>query len=194
MFNLFKKPNPNQKVIDRMVKAKKANEKVVSAVREAQKVAGKKRPKCEYTEGCTKLAQNQNTTENPRWRKTHGKHICHSCHVKRLLTLVKKDKSKKKHYTEYRKDCCENQDGRLGFKCTYVNPSPEQLSKLDLAPDFKGYLQVDHIDGDSSNNNPENLQTLCANCHTIKTNWCKDYATRGRTKIKRDLDKQKKVA
>ena len=30
-------------------------------------------------------------------------------------------------------------------------------------------LDVDHIDGDNKNNNPDNLQTLCANCHRLKT-------------------------
>jgi len=30
-------------------------------------------------------------------------------------------------------------------------------------------LDVDHIDGDSSNNDPSNYMTLCANCHRRKT-------------------------
>ena len=29
---------------------------------------------------------------------------------------------------------------------------------------------VDHIDNDSWNNAPDNFQTLCTSCHTIKTN------------------------
>ena len=37
-------------------------------------------------------------------------------------------------------------------------------------------LDVDHIDGDHKNNNSTNLQTLCSNCHRLKTflrrqNW-----------------------
>jgi 5-methylcytosine-specific restriction endonuclease McrA len=28
---------------------------------------------------------------------------------------------------------------------------------------------VDHIDGNHSNDDPSNLQTLCANCHRFKT-------------------------
>jgi 5-methylcytosine-specific restriction endonuclease McrA len=28
---------------------------------------------------------------------------------------------------------------------------------------------VDHIDGNHSNNDPANLQTLCKNCHSLKT-------------------------
>lgn len=51
-------------------------------------------------------------------------------------------------YKEHRKDTCE--------KCGFV---PAHISQLD----------VDHIDGDRWNNDPSNLQTLCANCHRLKT-------------------------
>lgn len=30
-------------------------------------------------------------------------------------------------------------------------------------------LDVDHLDGDHTNDDPSNLQTLCANCHRLKT-------------------------
>ncbi|QHZ60024.1 hypothetical protein PJKIFABJ_00088 [Pseudomonas phage PE09] len=33
----------------------------------------------------------------------------------------------------------------------------------------KVQLDVDHIDGNHFNNDPSNLQTLCANCHRLKT-------------------------
>lgn len=36
-------------------------------------------------------------------------------------------------------------------------------------------LDVDHIDGDKTNNNEENLMTLCANCHREKTWQNKDF-------------------
>jgi hypothetical protein len=48
----------------------------------------------------------------------------------------------------HRKDYCEHCD----FK-------PVHISQLD----------VDHIDGNRNNNDPSNLQTLCANCHRLKT-------------------------
>lgn len=32
-------------------------------------------------------------------------------------------------------------------------------------------LQLDHIDGDCSNNTEENLRLLCPNCHTQTNNW-----------------------
>ena len=70
-------------------------------------------------------------------------------------------------YRKYRKDYCENVDGRLGYKCTTTIVIAAQL-------------EVDHIDGNPSNNNPGNLQTLCACCHKYKTLTNEDYATPGR--------------
>jgi hypothetical protein len=58
-------------------------------------------------------------------------------------------------YRFYKKDFCE--------KCNFI---PEHTSQLD----------VDHIDGNKKNNDPSNLQTLCANCHRLKTYLNKDGA------------------
>lgn len=33
------------------------------------------------------------------------------------------------------------------------------------------HLQLDHIDGDRSNNTIENLRILCANCHSLTDTW-----------------------
>ena len=45
---------------------------------------------------------------------------------------------------------------------------------------FEGWLEVDHIDGDPSNHDPENLQTLCSCCHKWKTLIEKDYKSPGK--------------
>jgi hypothetical protein len=63
----------------------------------------------------------------------------------------------KGHYKVHRKEYCENIDGRLGFKCTTNIVLP------------RVQLHIDHIDGFNDNNEVENLQTLCADCHAIKT-------------------------
>jgi hypothetical protein len=56
-------------------------------------------------------------------------------------------------YTRYKKSICE--------KCGFV---PEHNCQLD----------VDHIDGNHSNDDESNLQTLCANCHRLKTFYERD--------------------
>ena len=57
-------------------------------------------------------------------------------------------------WARHKKDKCE--------RCGFV---PENLCQLD----------VDHIDGDKRNNDESNLQTLCANCHRLKTWENKDH-------------------
>ncbi len=42
-------------------------------------------------------------------------------------------------------------------------------------PVWLGQLDVDHVDGNNQNNDKENLQTLCANCHRLKTYNNKDF-------------------
>ena len=97
------------------------------------------------------------------------------------------DRDRKGHkYLKYRKDYCENRDGRLGFVCPLgdkpiINPinNPEIFEDKDnkrgyyhgmvVAKSWNGLLEVDHKNGDPSDNSPENLQTLCVYCHKVKT-------------------------
>ena len=65
--------------------------------------------------------------------------LCVSCHKLTKPKFL---------YKNYRKDNCEH--------CGFVPKHPCQLD-------------VDHIDGNHNNDNPSNLQTLCANCHRLKT-------------------------
>ena len=44
--------------------------------------------------------------------------------------------------------------------------------RCGFIPEHPCQLDVDHIDGDRKNNHIDNLQTLCANCHRLKT-WVK---------------------
>ena len=89
-------------------------------------------------------------------------------------------KNSKHPYLKYRKTYCENRDGRFGFECTFTPPPAYVLEELGLQEDFMGWLQVDHKNGNHLDNREENLQTLCANCHNVKTFANGDYATPGR--------------
>lgn len=67
-------------------------------------------------------------------------------------------------YHRYRKNYCENAKGThagwLGVPCSIV-----EFDEI--------FLQIDHLDGDHNNNDPENLMTLCPTCHMVKT-WIFD--------------------
>lgn len=64
----------------------------------------------------------------------------------------------------YKKDSCE--------KCGFL---AEHSCQLD----------VDHIDGNKKNNDPYNLQTLCANCHRLKTYENRDWDRRNKKNYKK---------
>lgn len=72
---------------------------------------------------------------------------------KRTQEWTKRNPGKKRPYSKYKKNQCES----CGF------------AALDSCQ-----LDIDHIDGIRTNNDPSNLQTLCANCHRLKTKLNKD--------------------
>lgn len=72
----------------------------------------------------------------------------------RKLKIKESSNRRKRPYIIFKKDYCEH--------CNFI---PLHTCQLD----------VDHIDGNNKNNNPENLQTLCANCHRLKTFLNKDW-------------------
>lgn len=138
------------------------------------------RPTCE-TPGCFSLVHmvQDNYNGSAMYRR-----VCGTCHSKNtaakhgLRSLVeviarKQGKTVTQYtnqfhpYLRYRKTYCENQDGRLGFTCTTTIY-------------WDGMLDVDHKNGDPSDNRKRNLQTLCKCCHAYKTVKNKDYLTPGR--------------
>jgi hypothetical protein len=62
--------------------------------------------------------------------------------------------------TPYKTGKCTNTDGHLGFDC---------MIKWTKVPEWaKGMTEIDHIDGDYTNNHPDNLDELCPICHKLK--------------------------
>lgn len=83
------------------------------------------------------------------------KAICSSCRKRKYYPNENRRlEVKRRPWLKHRKDKCE----RCGF-----------------VPEHECQLDVDHIDGNRKNNDPSNYQTLCANCHRLKTFRARDW-------------------
>ena len=97
----------------------------------------------------------------------HGVSSISKLTAQRQGMTVTEYKNQHHPYLKFRKDYCENVDGRLGFACT-----------TNIV--WNGMLDVDHKNGKPNDNRPRNLQTLCKCCHSFKSNMFQDYKSPGR--------------
>jgi hypothetical protein len=85
--------------------------------------------------------------------------------------------------TSFKTGRCSNIDGhmrmangdKVGFKCCM---NWDKLDKTFHTWKPSGITEIDHIDGNPSNNDPNNLQELCSFCHKVKGQLAGDYNRR----------------
>lgn len=71
---------------------------------------------------------------------------------------------------------------QIKFKSTWnalyrphVQHKQETCEECGFFAKHRIQLDVDHVDGDRTNNDPSNLRTLCKNCHAYKTAMKADW-------------------
>ena len=77
--------------------------------------------------------------------------------------------------TIHKKEFCENYNGHLGFVCPIKIPSVSVEKMKKIWKEFLPSLDLDHLDSDHTNNDPENVKTYCKLCHTKRSQKSGDW-------------------
>lgn len=93
-----------------------------------------------------------------------------TCQEPNCSKLCKLNNISKKGVKYYSKRCSfhHNKHYKLG-KYKYKSYKGDSCILCGFVPKHPCQLDVDHIDGNHKNDEESNLQTLCANCHRLKT-------------------------
>jgi len=98
------------------------------------------------------------------------------CSFANCQSKAKKKGMSKLGFPLYKKYCRKHDNDIYIHK--YRLSKKDKCELCGFVPKHSCQLDVDHIDGNKQNSSEENLQTLCANCHRLKTHIKQDYKKR----------------
>ena len=131
----------------------------------------KKRVNKYCSHSCAASSTNSNRTvkHNPVWhRKKKPCANCGAMHTNRVYC----SRECLNLHTFKRFNAGEVLDRATIYKVlTQLNGEACMMCNLATWLDHKIALEVDHIDGDASNNFPSNVRLICPNCHSTTPSW-----------------------
>jgi hypothetical protein len=100
---------------------------------------------------------------NPQKKKSKGGYqpLCSGCEKRKYQSIEGKARHKA-YVKQYQKE-----NGH--YSRPYTKHKTDVCAMCSFSSEYPCQFDVDHIDGNHSNNDLSNLQTLCANCHRLKT-------------------------
>ena len=98
------------------------------------------------------------------------------CSFAGCVSKARKKGMSKLNFPLYKKYCRKHDTDTYVYK--YRLFKKDKCECCGFVPVHSCQLDVDHIDGNKQNNDETNLQTLCANCHRLKTHTKKEYKKR----------------
>src|SRR3990167_3076524 len=108
---------------------------------------------------------NKGVNKRGGWQFQESRPKCVKCGLGARYHTKNKDGSVK----YWRNICtmCHKNSGQAQYK--YRLNKKDYCEKCNFKAIHRVQLDVDHKDGNHKNNCPDNLQTICANCHRLKT-------------------------
>ena len=119
--------------------------------------------------------------------------ICVSC-PRNLQTQCGRNKAGDKTYRPICKPCTErDRPMRPSDPKYYTKFKKNNCERCGFVPEHTCQLDVDHVDGNKANTDPSNYQTLCANCHRLKTRLSREASNLKYRDAVRDLQAELKA-
>ena len=133
---------------------------------------------------------NQKPGRKTTTRKTHeeieNRLLCSCGRFQVAVSYQSSPLGDKAYFRKYCHNCADSQYKR-GRQLWTIEQKMVPCALCGFEPEDPCQIDLDHVDGNHCNNEPDNHQYLCANCHRLKTKQNRDSLNYNLRKMGEDL-------